>query len=159
MDTLLLLDTQMSIHLFRNPALTRDIQKTLTPVTVQRITGDRVRITGEGTVHDIGIRAYYSPQMAANIISYDKLKETHEIYYDDEHDSFTAVSDTSPTLTFTYTDGHYFMDLNALRQAYVVTIASRSAKYSIKQLNAARYAYQFMQRMGYISYKAAAEIV
>ena len=97
--------------------------------------------------------------MAANIISYHKLKETHNIHYDEVQDTFTAVSDTSPTLTFTCIDGHYIMDLHALRQAYVVTVASRSAKYSIKQLNAARDAYQFMQRMGYISYKAAAEIV
>ena len=57
-----------------------------------------------------------------SLLSYHKLKEAHDIYYDEAHD-------TSPTLTFTCMDGHYVMDLNALRQAYVVTIASRSAKY------------------------------
>ena len=158
-DTMLLLDTQASIHIFRNPAITTDIETTSTPVTIQGITGDRVRVTQEGTIHDVGIKGYYSPNMAANIISYNKLKETHNIHYDEARDIFTATSHTGPTLTFACINGHYVMDIHAIRQAYVVSLSSKSAKYSRKQLSAARDAYEFMQRMGYISYKAAAEIV
>ena len=54
-DTMLLLDTQASIHIFRNSAITTDVQTTPTPVTTQGITGDRVRVTEEGIIHDVGI--------------------------------------------------------------------------------------------------------
>ena len=97
--------------------------------------------------------------MAANIISYNKLKETHNIQYDEARDIFTATSHTGPTLTFACVNGHYVMDIHAVRQAYVASLSSKAERYSRKQLNAARVAYEFMQRMGYISYKAAAEIV
>lgn len=158
-DTMLLLDTQASIHISRNPAITTDIQTTSTPVTIQGITGDRVRITEEGTIQDVGIKGHYSPNMAANIISYSKLKETHTIYYDESKDTFTTTSPTSPTLTFVCISGHYVMDIHAVRQAYVASLSSKSERYSRKLLNVARDAYEFMQRMGYISYKAAAEIM
>ena len=70
-----------------------------------------------------------------------------------------ATAHTGPTLTFACVNGHYVMDIHAVRQAYVASLSSKAERYSRKQLNAARVAYEFMQRMGYISYKAAAEIV
>ena len=91
--------------------------------------------------------------MAANIISYNKLKETRNIQYDEARDIFIATSHTGPTLTFALRHGH------AVCQAYVASLSSKAERYSRKQLNAARVAYEFMQRMGHISYKAAAEIV
>jgi hypothetical protein len=158
-DTVLMLDTQSGIHLILNPGIMTTIMPSQFPITVQGITKDKVKIKDEGFIQGINIKGYYSPHMAANIISYHKLKDTHTVHYNEATDVFTAVFDSSPTLTFKCVDGHYIMDLNTVRQAYVVSISSRSAKYSLRQLSAARNAYEFMQRMGYISYKAAAEIV
>ena len=158
-DTQLLLDTQAIIHIFRNPAIATDIEATQFPVTFQGITGDKVRITEEGFIRDINIKRYYSPYMAANIISYHKLKETHTIHYNERTDVFIATLNSGPKFTFMCVDGNYVVDLDAVRQAYVVSASSTTSKYSTKQLSAARNAYEFMQRMGHISYKAAAEVV
>ena len=46
-DTIILLDTQASIHLLHDPAVVTDIHTTTTPITVQGITGDRIRVTLE----------------------------------------------------------------------------------------------------------------
>ena len=76
-NTLLLLDTQTSIHILHSSSITTDIRVTDSPVTVQGITGDKVRISKEGTIRYLNIKGYYSPLMTANIISYQKLRETH----------------------------------------------------------------------------------
>ena len=51
------------------------------------------------------------------------------------------------------------MNLATVAHTYVTTIDTKVLKYSAKQLASARRAYEFMQQMGYISYKAAAEII
>lgn len=97
--------------------------------------------------------------MTANIISNHKLKDTHNVHYDNDTDMFTAVPLSGPTLTFVCFKGHYIMNLDTVAHAYVVTTSAKTAKYSSKQLAGSLQAYEFMQRMGYISYKAAAEII
>jgi hypothetical protein len=83
-DAIILLDTQASIHIFHDPSIVTDVRSSDSPVTVQGITGDRVRVTMEGTIQEIGLRGYYSPNMTANIISYHKLKDTHAVQYDEK---------------------------------------------------------------------------
>ena len=155
-DTVILLDTQSGIHLLQGPAIAIDIQNSQSPVTIQGITGNRVRITEEATIKDIGIKGYYSPRMSANIISYSKLKETHSVYYDEDTDTFVAVASIGPKLTFHCVNGHYVMDMVASLPVYVI---NSPAKYSARQLASARHAYEFITRMGYVSYKGAAEMV
>ena len=155
-DTIILLDTQSGIHLLHSPALAIDIQDSPLPVAIQGITGNRVRITEEATIKDIGIKGYYSPRMSANIISYSKLKETHTVYYDEDTDTFVAEGFTGPKLTFHCVNGHYVMDMVASLPVYVI---NSPAKYSARQLASARKAYEFITRMGYVSYKGAAEMV
>ena len=158
-DTIILLDTQASIHLLHDPSVVTDIHTSATPITVQGITGERMRVTMEATIKDIGLRGYYCTNTTANIISYHKLKDTHDVHYDNETDMFTAVPDSGPTLTFVCVDGHYMMNLTTVTNAYAIYVTNSTAKYSAKQLAGSRRAYEFMQRMGYISYKAAAEII
>ena len=52
-DTKILLDTQSSIHIIRSPTMAVNIHDTSFPVTIQGITGDRVRIRQEATIKDI----------------------------------------------------------------------------------------------------------
>ena len=156
LDSLILLDTQSSIHLLHSPAIAMNIQDTASPVTVQGITGNRVRITQEATIKDIGIQGYYSPRMTANIISYHKLRETHSVYYHENTDTFVAESETGPKLTFSCIRGHYVMDMGATSHVYAI---SNPAKYTARQLGRAQKAYEFIARLGYISYKGAAEII
>ena len=155
-DSLILLDTQSSIHLLHSPAIAINIQDTESPVTVQGITGNRVRITQEATIKDIGIQGYYSPRMTANIISYHKVRETHSVYYYEDTDTFVAEPSTGPTLTFSCLRGHYVMDMGATSHVYAI---SNPAKYSARQLASAKNAYEFIARMGYISFKGAADII
>ena len=51
------------------------------------------------------------------------------------------------------------MDLVPTVQIYMSTINERSFRYSVRQVASARKAYDFLIRMGYLSYKAAAEMV
>ena len=130
-DTIILLNTQSGIYLLHSPALAIHIQDILSPVTIQEITGNRVRIREEATIKDIGIKGYCSPRMSANIISYSKLKETHSVYYDEDTDIFVAAASTRPKLTFHCVNGHYVMDMVESVPVYVI---NGPAKYSIRQL-------------------------
>ena len=158
--SVIMLDTQASIHLISNPDLLTDIQETMRPVVVQGITGDRVKVSLEGNIQEIGVTAYFGPQMAANILSYHKLQETHRVYYNESDDTFSAVPlMVGPVLTFCCVKGHYILDLQTVLQAFVTTVSHKAAKYSKRQLLSARKAYDFIIRMGFISYKAAAEVI
>ena len=85
------LDTQASIHLVSNKALLSDISPTHKPITVQGITQNKIQVTLEGKLSDLGVQSYFCPGIAANIISYSKLKETHECTHIAERDLFRAV--------------------------------------------------------------------
>ena len=159
-QTIIMLDTQSSVHLISNKELMADVTTAMTPIVVQGITGDKLPVTLEGCIRDIGISSYYGPHMAANILSYHKLQETHRIQYDDNLDIFTATPFlVGPVLTFTCVKGHYLLDLNTVRKVFLATVQKNAAKYSKRQLLTARKAYDFIIRMGFISYKAAAEVV
>ena len=90
-DTVIMLDTQASVHIISSPTIASDIIDAKVPVIIQGITGDRLRVSKEATITDMGLKGYYSSEMAANIISYNKLRETHNVYYNDDLDIFTAV--------------------------------------------------------------------
>jgi hypothetical protein len=76
------LDTQSSVHLITNSDLLMKISTSLSPILVQGITGDKLPVTLQGQIRDIGITSYYGPLMAANILSYFKLQETHCVHHD-----------------------------------------------------------------------------
>ena len=158
-DTTILLDTQSSIHVFRNRTILSDVHTADNLIIVQGITGDRVRVHMAATVTDIGLTCYFSPHMSANIISYSKLLDTHVIQYNSHTDTFSAIPSSGPTLTFHCVNGHYLLELETVTHAYAISVNPKAFKYSAKQLASARLAYEFIQRMGYISYKAAAEII
>ena len=159
-STLIMLDTQASVHLMSNSELLSDVNDTCNPITVQGITGDRTKVTSEGIIHQLGITAYYNPSMAANILSYHKLQDTHRLHYDERSDTFVATPFyIGPDLVFTCRNGHYVLDLDDLLNVYMTTISRNAARYGKRQLQNARKAYDFIVRMGFISYKSAAEVV
>ena len=51
-----------------------------------------MRVADEGQLREIGITAYHSPHMSANILSYHKLQETHRILYNEDDDALTQFS-------------------------------------------------------------------
>ena len=51
------------------------------------------------------------------------------------------------------------MDLEETRIIYMTNVESKSRGYTKRQLIQAEKAYEFIQRMGFVSYKAAAEVV
>jgi hypothetical protein len=148
----LLLDTQSSIHLICNPALLTEIQPSLSPISVRGITRDQIYVPDEGIIYQIGVKAYFSPHTAANILSYSQLQTTHDCTYDRASDTFTATPHLmGPTLTFSNIGGHYSLEIHKVTSVFVASIASTS--YTKKQLARAR------MRMGYVSYKSAAEML
>ena len=96
----------------------------------------------------------------AKILYYHKLQETHYIQYNESQDTFCATPALmGPALTFTCVNRHYVLDLLTVRQVFQTNVHHNAAKYSKRQLIAARKAYDFISRMGFISYKAAAEVI
>jgi hypothetical protein len=159
-DTTVRLDTQAAIHLISNPALLSDITESVCPIMVQGITRGKAQVTQHGTTTTLGVQAYYSPQTAANILSCNLLHDTHKIQYHYKSNTFTADPYTvGPRNTFSCVRGHYILDIGEVHDAYVVHVGLKSTRCSTRQLAGAQAAYDFLQRMGYISYKAAAEVV
>ena len=156
----LLLDTQASIHLISNPELLYSIAASPNHLRVQGITKDTTKVTMQGLLKHINILAYHSPSAAANILSYSKLKETHTCTYDPVCDTFTAAPTLGgPLLTFTNTKGHYSVNIQEVYHVYVAAVEVKQHGFSKRQLIQARKAYDFIHRLGFISYKAASEVV
>ena len=152
-SSILMLDTQASIHLISNPDLLSNVQPSMTPVTVQGITGDKMRVTLEGQIRDIGISAYHSPHISANILSYHKLQETHRVLYDNKEDTFIAHPFLlGPVLHFKCLKGHYILGIDTVLQVFVTSVNYKALKYGKRQLENARRAYDFIYRMGFLRY-------
>jgi hypothetical protein len=75
-DTIVRLDIQAAIHLISNPALLSDITESVRPIMVQGITRGKAQVFQHGTITTLSVQAYYSPQMAANILSCNLLHDT-----------------------------------------------------------------------------------
>ena len=119
-----------------------------------------MRVTQEGQIQEIGITAYHCPDMSANILSYHKLQETHRIVYNVEDDTFVAEPfHMGPILSFRCVKGHYLLHLDKVLQVFTASVNHRAMKYGKRQLEDAKKAYYFLHRMGFLSYKAAAEVV
>jgi hypothetical protein len=58
------LDTQFSVHLISNKDLLTKITASSSPILVQGITGDKLSVTLERQIRDIGITSYYGTNMA-----------------------------------------------------------------------------------------------
>jgi hypothetical protein len=154
------LDTQSAIHLVCNGSLLAGITQSTSPITVQGITKDRIRVTQEGFMSDVGVHAYCCEDIAANILSYHKLQETHHVAYDELNDSFSVIPRLmGPVLYFACKSGHCTLDLDGTSLVFISSVNRKAAKYSKRQLEAANKAHDFIIRMGFISYKAAAEVV
>ena len=157
-NTKLLLDTQASIHIIANKQLLENVEESDNTITVQGITRDVTQVTLIGTLKSIGIRVYYSPKVAANILSYAQLQHTHTCTFN--NDIFTAVPKCNgPTLIFTNVNGHYTMDIEEVIEIYATHVTHNLMRYNQKQIRGAQRAYEFMERLGFISYKAAAEVI
>ena len=159
-NSVLMLDTQASIHLISNPDLLVDVTTSPNPITVQGITGDRIKVTSMGRIKTIGIDAYHDITVAANMLSYQKLLQTHSVLYRETDDTFVAPPLVlGPVIVLGCMSGHYILDLNTVVSTYFTSVNEKAAKYSKRQLISARKAYEFIVRMGFISYKSAAEVV
>ena len=65
----------------------------------------------------------------------------------------------TPVSEFKCVQGHYVLKLDSILTIYITDTSLKAAKYSKRQLLGARAGYNFIIRMGFISYKAAAEVV
>jgi hypothetical protein len=63
------------------------------------------------------------------------------------------------TIQFTNIGGHYSLDIGLVTSIYLSTIESRQHSFSKRQVTQAREAYDFIHRLGFVSYKAASEVV
>ena len=98
--------------------------------------------------------------MSANILSYHKLQKIHHVLYDEKEDTFIANPHLlGPVLYFTCLKGHCIMDIDTVQQAFVTSVSYKALKYRKRQLENAWKAYGFIHRMGFLSYKTAAEVV
>ena len=158
--TTILLDTQASVHIVCNADLLTSIDMCEAPIYIQGITRDRIKVTQQGILRQIGAPSYFSPLTAANILSYSLLKSTHLCSYNASTDAFTAIPRViGPTLIFKNNFGHYSLDIETVTSVFISRATALTDKYSKRQLSQAQLAYDFILRMGYVSYKSAAEMV
>jgi hypothetical protein len=128
------------------------------PISVQGITKDVTRVTLVGTLRIVGIPVYHSPHVAANILSYAKLQDTHICTFKDEVCQ-AIPKGNGPILVFTNVDEHYTMDIERTMQVYATQVSDNISRYNKRQIDGAKRALQFMERLGFVSCKAAAEVV
>ena len=147
-----------SIHIIASADLIDNIVNAEKPISVQGITKDITRVTLVRTLRTVGLPVYHSPHVAANILSYARLQDTHVCTFKDE--VFQAIPEgNGPILTFTNINGHYTMDIDRTAQVYAAHVSENISRYNKRQIDGAKRAFQFMERLGFISYKAAAEVV
>lgn len=157
-DRTLLLDTQASVHIIANPTLLEHISPSPHPITVRGITRDVTSVSLEGTLRFVGIEVYHSPTVAANILSYSRLQDTHTCTFC--NDTFIAEPhDHGPTLTFTNRQGHYALELDKVHDVHLTSIAQRSSRFTKTQIQGARRAYEFLERVAFVSYKGEEQII
>jgi ribosomal protein L30E len=77
MSSKILLDTQAPIHIIAIADFIDNIVTAERSILVQGINKDVTHVTLEGTLRTVGIPVYHSPHVAANILSYAKLQDTH----------------------------------------------------------------------------------
>ena len=103
-----------SVHIISNPTLLDHICPSPHPITVRGITRDITSVSLEGTLRSIGIKVYHSPGVAADILSYSRLKDTHTCTFC--NDTFIAEPhDHGPTLTFKNRQGYYALQCSVWR--------------------------------------------
>ena len=155
-----MLDSQASVHLIRERGLLDFTFTSPRPITIQGITRDKTRVTEEGNLKSLGIRAYYCPNIAANIISYSRLTQTHHCNYDTTTDTFNVTPKVmGPTLSFTNVKGHYTLNVDTVLSAFSPFSESQIAHLTKREREGALRAYEFIIKMGFVSYQKAAEAV
>ena len=86
------------------------------------------------------------------------LQNTHRCSYDNKNDSFTAVPlIMGPSLLFRNVKGHYTLDILNIVSCYLSSAAYST--YTKREITQAKLAYDFILRLGFISYKSAAEMI
>ena len=89
-DCTVRLDTQANIHLFCNPHLLHEIQPLDESIEVKGINGNSISINYYGITKLFGNKVYFSPESAANILSFQVLKseDSWDITYFKKDDYF-----------------------------------------------------------------------
>ena len=154
----LMLDSQSSVHITRDKDLLEEIHDSARPIMIQGITRDKIRVTEEGTIRTLGIKTYHSPHVAANIISLSLLSKTHHCQFEDDKFIATPIF-MGPTLIFTNYGGHYTLHLDRAISSFFTTTETRSSHLTKRERQGALRAYEFIIKMGFVSYHKAAEAV
>ena len=130
-----------------------------TPIHVQGITKNRLRVNENGIIKSLGITTYYSPSTAANILSYSLLKTTRNCTYNPSTETFIAQPNfIGPTLKFFNIDGHYALDTSIATSIFLSQILQNN-KYNNNELKRAKLAHDFILKLEFVSYKDRKSVV
>lgn len=146
---MVLLDTGASAHLFCNDSLLSNIRAATRPINVTGIAGT-IRVTLVGDFGDFG-EVYYSPEVSVNILAFSVLTGTKRIEYSfaPNGGAFTVHTGVRKVV-FECERGLYAHDANP-RHVLAATVQEREAKYTKREVQAAKDARELTRSMGYPS--------
>jgi hypothetical protein len=146
----ILLDTEATANVFKDPSLLTNIHKSKTGITVDGISGEGFNTNLSGTFGDFG-QVWISDKSIANILSFSTcVKRGGEITYDSSQDTFTAIMGNDELSFKQLKNGLYGCLLSdcCKEQSFISTVAERAAKFSKRQLAKAEEARTIQERLG-----------
>lgn len=150
-STSVLLDSGASASLFYNISMLSNVRPAPVPMSVTGISGT-IRVTQVG---DFGVfgEVYYSPDSCVNILAVSRVALTSTVAY--EHDNYNqrfVVTNRDHRFDFDLTQGLYVHDFGLhINSAIGSTVKEREAKYTKREVEAAKSARVLMRTLGHPS--------
>lgn len=173
--SVILLDNQSSVHIFRNRQLLTDLHDSSVFLHLGGIVDGHVLKTRSlGSFLDIATgNVWHSERTAANVLSLHLLvMDGLPIVYDNESDCFSVHTPSDGVMLFPWDDsvGHYMCDFALHTREHekmsaivagtaFTTIADNVAKYPQRLIKAARRAWILQQRAGFPSTGKLSELI
>jgi hypothetical protein len=158
-NTDVLNDNESSVSIFCNPALLTNIREAPKPLIITGVeSGGELRVTQQGDFDFFG-KVWYSPKASANILCFYDLQKRFPTSYDQETNSFSY--DTPAGIKVFKAKGkHYAYDAAQNSNSVLVsTVAENEAKYTKREVEAAKTARDLIGRLGVPSIKELADMI
>jgi hypothetical protein len=151
----ILLDTQASLHIFRDRDKLENVRPTSATYTIAGVnsTAAPLQIDQQGDYRDIG-PVLYHPEAAANILSWSKLEDKFTIDYNQSEERIT-VGVPSNSIVFTKHNGHYMQCDDIL----VTTVADNMSGLTPREIDMAKLVKQTAERLAFPSQQYLEEAV
>ena len=147
-----LLDNQANISIIHKNLLT-EVSKSSNPVDVSGIGGVNLHLTRSGNLFNF-FKCYTHEDAQANVLCFADVRDKYPTSYDETNDQF-IVKLPNTKLAFTRKGKLYGADMSAWAKSQALNSVASSTKYSAKEFQMARLAYDFRANAGFPSHEQA----